>query len=477
MPYTPPTIPKKPERNDLGNSRHKRRLDNSNKRLGAGMSGRRYGKAQIRWDKKKKRYVVYNYWSHDMGKGAKPAEIRSAYSGEIKDYEDYLKSKGIKLPSAGSETGEPGTGQGNVDAAGRVTGSSSSSSSGSSSSDDVKTSSPFVGYKPDDKKTIDRFFHDMLAPARRSLARERRRFDERKAASEGAWGSYNTWLESQRTKYNQQAAAIAAENKTRADDLHGQTTSMVSKFADQGFVDASLQSGATAAAADAVAGQSATSNATQSALDAINQDYANAQLNIDSMASAEARSGLDAAYMKGIDELAAKEAELNEKIAAAKLDRFYKDRQYGLDKEAAEWLRSSQGRALDQKDEEITADKERTKAERAAAAAAKAKEEAQERADALDDILERDKDLEERMNKSVTELEELKTSLGWTDEDAGKQGEIMRVAARQLRLVYHALLGNEEAAKRIMVRVFGERFRGQPRAMKEFSDIWNGRAD
>lgn len=468
MPYTPPTP--NADRNSLGNPRHKKRLANSNKRLGPGVrnvQGRKYGKAQIRWDKKKKRYVVYNYWADDL-KASKPADIRSAYSGEIKDYEDYLKSKGIKLPSAGSETGEPGTGQGNVDAAGRVTGSSSSSSSGSSSSDDVKTSSPFVGYKPDDKKTIDRFFHDMFAPARRSLARERRRFDERKAASEGAWGSYNTWLESQRTKYNQQAAAIAAENKTRTEELHGQTTSMVAKFADQGFVDASLQSGATAAAADTVAGQSATSNATQSALDKINQDYTNAQLNIDSMASAEARTGLDAAYMKGIDELAAKEAELNEKIAAAKLDRFYKDRQYGLDKEAAEWLRSSQGRALDQKDEEINAASAKSDAATAAAAA-------KARAEQLDDLLAQDKDLRKAMNDSVTDVMGIKDKL-W-NEDAGNQGEVMRVAARQLRLVYHSLLGNEEAAKRIMVRVFGERFRGQPQAMKEFSDIWNGRAD
>lgn len=456
------------DRNSLENPRHQRRLKNSNKRRGTGTMGRKYGKAQIRWDKQKKKYVVYNYWADDL-KASKPAEIRSAYSGEIKDYEDYLNSKGIKLPSAGSVTGTPGTGQGSSAAAGRVTGSSSSSSS----SDDVKTDSPFNGYTPDSKKTVDNFFHDMFAPARRSLARERRRFDERKAASEGAWGSYNTWLETQRTKYNQQAAAIAAENTTRTEELHGQTTSMVSKFADQGFVDASLQSGATAASADVAAGQSATSNATQSALDKINQDYTNAQMNIDSMASAEARSGLDAAYMKGIDELAGKEAELNEKIAAAKLDRFYKDRQYGLDKEAAEWLRSSQGRALDQKDEEINASK-------ASSAATAAKEARQARIDAANDLVKNNKTVQEGMRTAVEELNKMKTDRQWGIEgglDAKGEGDVMRQAARHLRAIYYNLLGNEEVAKRIMTNVFQERFRNQPRAVKEFSDIWNGRRE
>jgi len=450
--------------NSLDNPRHKKRLKNSNKRRGVGTMGRKYGKAQIRWDKQKKRYVVYNYWADDL-KASKPAEIRTAYSGEIKDYEDYLKSKGISVPSAGSATGSPGSQQGTTQAASTATGSSSSS-------DDVKTSSPFKGYTPDSKKTIDNFFHDMFAPARRSLARERRRFDERKAASEGAWGSYNTWLESQRTKYNQQAAAIASENKTRAEDLHGQTTSMVAKFADQGFVDASLQSGTTAAAADTVAGQSETSNAAQSALDKINQDYHNAQLNIDSMASAEARSGLDAAYMKGIDELAGKEAELNEKIAAAKLDRFYKDRQYGLDKEAAEWLRSSQGRALDQKDEEINASK-------ASSAATAAKDARKARIDAANDLVKNNKTVQEGMRTAVEELNKMKTDRQWgTDAlDAGGEGDVMRQAARHLRAIYYNLLGNEEVAKRIMTSVFQDRFRNQPAAVKEFSDIWNGRRE
>lgn len=450
--------------NSLNNPRHKKRLKNSNKRRGLGTMGRKYGKAQIRWDKQKKKYVVYNYWADDL-KASKPAEIRSAYGGEIKDYEDYLKSKGINLPSAGTGTGSPGSQEGTTQAASTVT--------GSSSSDDVKTSSPFVGYEPDSKKTVDNFFHDMFAPARRSLARERRRFDERKAASEGAWGSYNTWLETQRTKYNQQAAAIAAENTTRTEELHGQTTSMVSKFADQGFVDASLQSGTTAASADVAAGQSATSNATQSALDKINQDYTNAQMNIDSMASAEARTGLDAAYMKGIDELAGKEAELNEKIAAAKLDRFYKDRQYGLDKEAAEWLRSSQGRALDQKDEEINASK-------ASSAATAAKEARQARIDAANDLVRNDKTVREGMSTAVEELNKMRTDRGWTaggNIDAGEEGDIMRQAARHLRAVYYNLIGNEEVAKRIMTSVFQDRFRNQPRAVKEFSDIWNGRRE
>lgn len=453
---------------DLGNPRHKKRLENSNKRLRPThrSTGMRYGKAQIRWDRKKKKYVVYNYWAHKLD-DKNPAEIRNAYSGEIKQYEDYLKSKGITPPSAGGG-GSAGGASGSVDAAGRAT----TTTTPSSSSDDVKTTSPFKGYTPDSKKTIDNFFHDMFAPARRSLARERRRFDERKAASEGAWGSYNTWLESQRTKYNQQAAAIAAENKTRTEDLHGQTTSMIAQFADQGFVDPSLQSGTTAASADVAAGQSATSNATQSALDKINQDYTNAQLNIDSMASAEARTGLDAAYMKGIDELAAKEAELNEKIAAAKLDRFYKDRQYGLDKEAAEWLRSSQGRALDQKDEEINASK-------ASSAATAAKEARQARIDAANDLVRNNKTVQEGMRTAVEELNKLKTDRQWgTDAlDAGGEGDVMRQAARHLRAIYYNLLGNEEVAKRIMTSVFQDRFRNQPRAVKEFSDIWNGRRE
>ncbi len=461
---------------DLNNPRHKRRLEFSNKRL-PGHDGRRYGKARIRWDKKAKRYVVDNYWAHKLDAN-RPAETRSAYRKEINDYEDYLRSKGITPPSSaggGSTTGAAAT----SDAAGRGTGSTTtSSSSSSSSSGDVKTSSPFTGYEGDDKETIDNFFHDMFAPARRSLARERRRFDERKAASEGAWGSYNTWLESQRTKYNQQAAAITAENAGRTDALHGQTTSMIAKFADQGFVDPSLQSGTTAASADVAAGQSATSNATQSALDKINQDYTNAQLNIDSMASAEARSGLDAAYMKGIDELAGKEAELNEKIAAAKLDRFYKDRQFGLDKEAAEWLRASQGRALDQKDEELNMTKEERKRQAAQEAAESAKEARQARIDAANDLIKNDETVREGMRTAVEELTKMRTDRGWGGElDAAGEGDVMRQAARHLRAIYYNLLGNEEVAKRIMTNVFQDRFRNQPRAVKEFSDIWNGRAE
>mgnify|MGYP007061957357 CR=1 FL=1 len=393
-------------------------------------------------------YYVDNYHEGKLLKGTR----RAATKKEIEAYEGRFGDKKKKTPVRPRGNRAQTTGS-----AGRATGGGSGGSSGGKKSSNSTDSGTTSG----DGRSVDTYFADLFAPARRSLKRQATRLDQKKKASDDAWGVFNTWMEGQRAAQQQLQTQMAADNKARNDAAIAASSSMIEQFANQtqgGISDPSLMSESAGASGVNAAAAGTQAETTQSAIDMINQRYADDQLGVDNALSKEMASDVLSGYNTGLDELAARESELDATIAEAKLDRFYKDRQYGLDKEAAAWLRESQGRQLDLQEDKIASD--------AATAAASA------RADALGDAYEQDRDALKTQQDAMKSVVGMKPE-NFNEISAHEQGQIMQNVAQSLKAQYYGYLGTEKAAE-IMGSVFGARFRTVAGAKDDFLKIWNG---
>ena len=205
--------------------------------------------------------------------------------------------------------------------------------------------------------TDDKMWADTFDPARRELQRQQDLLGQQKAASQSAWDSYNKWAEDKR---KESAGLMTSSQSAAQTSFNNQRTA--SDRAIAGYIDAArggtgapaqggdlaqaTGSGAFAAQQAALGGVNQTQSDWQSAIDKVNNQRIADQQGIQQAMATQGSNDINASFAKASAALAAKRGELESSIGQAKLDKFYKDRQYGLDKDTLDWTKSLQGTQL-----------------------------------------------------------------------------------------------------------------------------------
>jgi hypothetical protein len=208
------------------------------------------------------------------------------------------------------------------------------------------------GEDPDKK-----MWEELFGPARREIERQKSLLEQKKAADTAAWDKYNTWAEDQRAKT---AGLLTTAQKDQA------TAYSASKAASdaniKGYVDAARGGSgapplggdmAQATGANVTAEQAAATQASQgmrgdynTTMAAIANQRVADQANINKAVAQEGTANLTGQYTKASNALASKAADIETAFQQAKLDKVYRDRQYGLDRETLDWTKSLQGGQL-----------------------------------------------------------------------------------------------------------------------------------
>tara|TARA_R110000868_G_scaffold209170_1_gene458790 strand:- start:588 stop:1628 length:1041 start_codon:yes stop_codon:yes gene_type:complete len=190
-------------------------------------------------------------------------------------------------------------------------------------------------------------------PARREIKRQQDLLGSQKEASTAAWDSYNKWAEDKRATA---AGLLTGTQTAMATDAAARKAASEKTIA--GFIDAA-RGGAGAAPQGAdmaqatgsgamAQGQAALSTGQQAntdyrtALDKVNSQQMLDQQAIQKASATQGSSDINAAFAKASAALASKSNDLESQFGQAKVDKFYKDRQYGLDRETLDWTKSLQ---------------------------------------------------------------------------------------------------------------------------------------
>lgn len=325
-------------------------------------------------------------------------------------------------------------------------------------------------------KTADKFFNDLYNPARREIERQRQQLDTQKAASQSAWNKFNEWNEAKRAEAagimsTQQAenAKVLAASRQQADD---NIKAMVAQARGSiGGSDFGAATGAEVTASNAAdqAAQGASTAEAQSAIDKINAQRIADDQRVNQALASGTTADINAAYTKASEALAQRNAALEAAISQSKLDRFYKDRQYGLDTAAMNWLMQKQGYQLGQTDRQIKA-AEDTAAARVASAG-------------VDAAADRNKIVNESHLQAIEWLPSVVSKYGsgeFNGLGSHEQGQAMMDMAKSLKASYGNTITAQEA-QTIMAAVFGPRFsspaqngaKGGKSAIQDFLRIWN----
>lgn len=386
------------------------------------------------------------------------------------------KSDPDKVSEANRITGRSSSG---TSGGSRGGGSGSGSSSGGGSrptkpSKPQKATPSTPGPQTTDPTSDDSYWKDLFGPAQREIERQRTLLDQQKAASQAAWDSYAKWAEDKRAEAAGLLTTSQADQQKAYDASRQQSDANI-----KGYIDAARggmsQQGADLAQATgsgvlndraasiSAAGQNnAGYNATMAKI--ANQRVADQQQINQALATA-GRNDIEANYMKGNNALVSKAADLQNTMAQAKLDKYYKDRQYELDKKAAEFLQKY-------RTDSLTATVQNNNVRNQLAADQQAATQAWRNWQAqLATVKENNRnentsgDRVAKANKFATDL-----SAGWRDMNTHEQGQVMQTVARNLRASYPQL--TEKQARQIMSAQFGGRFKGQKNAIRDFVQIW-----
>ena len=191
-------------------------------------------------------------------------------------------------------------------------------------------------------------------PARREIQRQQDLLGSQKEASTAAWDSYNKWAEDKRATA---AGLLTTSQAAMATDAAARKAASEKTIA--GYIDAArggagappqgadmaqaTGSGAMAQGQAALAtGQQANTDY-RTALDKVNAQQLLDQQAIQKASATQGSSDINAAFAKASAALASKSNDLESQFGQAKVDKFYKDRQYGLDRETLDWTKSLQG--------------------------------------------------------------------------------------------------------------------------------------
>lgn len=323
--------------------------------------------------------------------------------------------------------------------------------------------------------TVDKFFSDLYNPARREIERQRERLDTQKAASQTAWNKFNEWNEAKRaeaagimsTQQRENTAALAASRQQADENIKAMVQQARGSLGGSDFGAATGAEVTASAAADQAAVGAASAEG-QSAIDKINAQRMADEQRVNAALAAGATSDINASYNKAAEALAQRNAALEASIAQAKLDRFYRDRQYGLDTAAANWLMQRQGYQLGQADRQIQAAEDAAAARGAAAG--------------VEAAAERNKIVTASHQQALEWLPDVVTKYGkptFNELPAHEQGQAMMDMAKALKASYGNTLTAQEA-QTIMAATFGPRFsnpalngaKGGKSAIKDFQRIW-----
>ena len=324
--------------------------------------------------------------------------------------------------------------------------------------------------------TADKFFNDLYNPARREIERQRQYLDTQKAASQTAWNKFNEWNEAKRaeaagvmsTQQAENAKVLAASRQQADENIRAMVEQARGSLGGSDFgaatgADVTASGAADQAAAGAAAAES------QSAIDKINAQRILDDQRVNQALSAGATADINASFNKASEALAQRNAALEANIAQAKLDRFYKDRQYTLDTAAANWLMQKQGYQLGQSDRQIKAAEDAAAARGAAAG--------------VDAAAERNKLVTASHKQALEWLPSVVTKYGkenFTELPTHEQGQAMQDMAKALKASYGNTI-TEQEAQRIMASIFSQRFsnpalngaKGGRSAIVDFRRVWN----
>lgn len=325
----------------------------------------------------------------------------------------------------------------------------------------------------------------LFDPARKAIANQRVDIQQRKDASQKAWNDFHRWAEQKRaesaalvTSTNETQTKLANENRAAADARIAELVNGARGGTPQQGGAVAGGDLAAATGADALAQSQATLSTGQQA----SADWAATQGKIADQQMADRQAINNALAAEGTRnvELGAAQAfarndkdlaDLENTIAAAKLDQYNRDRAYELDKQAAEWLRTYQQKGLDLQGRQLDAEIEAGKA-----SAAKA---------LWDQQFEQLKYANEQARKTGDTLVDARKMLvdiagDFENMGAHEQGQVMQEVGRALRAQYGGILTPEDAS-RLMASVFGRRYSnakyngadGGRSAIKDFTSIWN----
>ena len=354
------------------------------------------------------------------------------------------------------------------------------------------------GPNPDDKMWAETF-----DPARRELQRQQDLLNQQKAASQSAWDSYNKWAEDKRA----QSAGLLTSSQQASQKAYSDQRAASDK-AIAGYVDAARGgTGAPPQGADMAqatgAGAFAESQAALSkgdqaqaqwktANDAIAQQQMQDRQGIQQAMATQGSNDINASFSKAAAALAAKRGELESSIGQAKLDKFYKDRQYGLDRETLDWTKSLQGAQLGEQARQFNVgtalkQKQLSVQEKIAAgqlglSQVKAQIDAQYKSGRLSDSQRKTQlaaakagaDQYKSNNANALKIAgDVRTSMGtdWAGRDTNEQGEFMRQTASQFMAAGVPL----SIAMKQMAAIFGNRWSGFPAAVAETKKIFGGK--
>ena len=325
-------------------------------------------------------------------------------------------------------------------------------------------------------KTADKFFNDLYNPARREIERQRQQLDTQKAASQTAWDKFNQWNESKRaeaagimsTQQAENTAANAASRQQADENIKAMVAQARGSIGGSDF-GAATGAEVTASAAADQAAVGASSVEGQSAIDKINAQRMADDQRVNQALASGTTADINAAYTKASESLAQRNAALETTISQAKLDRFYKDRQYGLDTSAMNWLMQKQGYQLGQADRQIQA-AEDTAAARGAAAGVEA-------------AADRNKIVTASHQQALEWLPGQVTKYGkptFNELPTHEQGQVMQDMAKALKASYGNSI-TEQEGQRIMAAIFSQRFsnptlngaKGGRSAIVDFQRVWN----
>jgi len=324
-------------------------------------------------------------------------------------------------------------------------------------------------------KTADKFFNDLYNPARREIERQRQQLDTQKAASQSAWDKFNQWNESKRaeaagimsTQQAENTAALAASRQQADENIKAMVQQARGSIGGSDFGAATGAEVTASNAADQAAVGAASAEG-QSAIDKINAQRMADEQRVNAALASGTTADINAAYTKAAESLAQRNAALEAAISQSKLDRFYKDRQYGLDTAAMNWLMQKQGYQLGQTDRQIQA-AEDTAAARGAAAGVEA-------------AAERNKIVTESHQQALEWLPDVVSKYGkptFNELPTHEQGQAMMDMAKALKASYGNTITAQEA-QTIMAATFGPRFnnpelngaKSGKSAIKDFQRIW-----
>lgn len=350
------------------------------------------------------------------------------------------------------------------------------------------------GAPTDDNK----FWNDLFDPARREIERQQALLDSQKAASQTAWDSYNKWAEAKRAE---SAGLLTSSQKAAQDSYNAQRTETERRIT--GYVDAArggtgappqggdlaqaTGSGALAEQQAALARVGQSNSAWQAANDKIAQQQMLDQQSIQQARATEGTGSINSAYAKAAAALAQNRGALESKVGEAKLDRFYRDRQYGLDRETLDWTKSLQGQQLDVQKGQLALEnrkltvQEKIKAGEMTLAQARAQLDAQYKAGTLT-LKDRNAKISaakaanaqyNTTNKNALGIaKRIRDGLGdFTGMDTNEQGEKMRQTAAEFMAAGIPLA----ITKKHMAAIFGGRWSNFPAAVAETAKIYGGK--